>query len=382
MNRLILSAAILSIIALTQCEKPEQSHDIEGTISGVDSDTVVVISSGAEGYSNMDTIAIPGGIFKYNVPTDIPVTVNILPVPKFDATFSPAMSMGPGDILYGPNDKLQIEFKLGQGENSKKVSGSILYDAKNQFETDIIPFKEKQDKILDVISDLPRETTAKETYDSMYQLVRDVESEITAKRKEFIRNHPDHQLSGFFFNYIEVDSILHYYELIADTVKNGQFSDNIDRAHKYYFKKMAMVELKEGMDSPDFNLEDSDGNPFQLSSLRGKYVVLDFWGVWCTWCVKGFPKMKEYYSKVSDKIEFVGVDCGDTKEKWQKGLAEYELPWINVYFDENSKDLVPSRFGVNAFPTKIIITPEGKVFKYLVGESDVFYEELDKIMSM
>ena len=49
--------------------------------------------------------------------------------------------------------------------------------------------------------------------------------------------------------------------------------------------------------APDFTLPDYDGNTFTLSSMRGKYVVLDFWGTWCKICLKGMPKLKEAQKK-------------------------------------------------------------------------------------
>ena len=58
--------------------------------------------------------------------------------------------------------------------------------------------------------------------------------------------------------------------------------------------------------APDFELPDLQGNPLKLSSLRGKYVVLDFWGSWCIWCIRGIPGMKEAYSKYKDKMEILG----------------------------------------------------------------------------
>ena len=53
----------------------------------------------------------------------------------------------------------------------------------------------------------------------------------------------------------------------------------------------------DGTEAPDFTLNDLSGKPLTLSSLRGKYVILDFWGSWCVWCIKGIPQMKEYYQK-------------------------------------------------------------------------------------
>ena len=55
--------------------------------------------------------------------------------------------------------------------------------------------------------------------------------------------------------------------------------------------------VEEGKMAPDFELPDLQGKPTKLSSLRGKYVVIDFWGAWCIWCVRGIPNKKEAYAK-------------------------------------------------------------------------------------
>ena len=76
--------------------------------------------------------------------------------------------------------------------------------------------------------------------------------------------------------------------------------------------------------APDFTLNDLSGKPLTLSSLRGKYVILDFWGSWCVWCIKGFPQMKEYYQKYAGKFEILGIDCNDPEAKW-KAAVEKEI---------------------------------------------------------
>ena len=75
--------------------------------------------------------------------------------------------------------------------------------------------------------------------------------------------------------------------------------------------------------APDFELPNLQGSTTKLSSLRGKYVVLDFWGSWCVWCIRGIPKMKEAYTKYKDKMEILGVDCRDTEESG-------ELPLMSI----------------------------------------------------
>ena len=69
--------------------------------------------------------------------------------------------------------------------------------------------------------------------------------------------------------------------------------------------------------APDFTLNDINGKPLALSSLRGKYVILDFWGSWCVWCIRGIPNMKEYYNKYKGKFEILGIDCNDSEQEWK-----------------------------------------------------------------
>ncbi|MCF0160626.1 MAG: TlpA family protein disulfide reductase [Bacteroidaceae bacterium] len=138
--------------------------------------------------------------------------------------------------------------------------------------------------------------------------------------------------------------------------------------------------LQPGTVAPDFTLNDIDGNPLSLSSLRGKYVVVDFWGSWCIWCVRGIPKMKEYYEKYKDKMEILGVDCRETVEKWKEGVKANELPWKHVYNPSKTEGDIAPLYHVPGYPTKALVDPEGKIVKVIVGEDPAFYELLDEVL--
>jgi len=128
--------------------------------------------------------------------------------------------------------------------------------------------------------------------------------------------------------------------------------------------------------APDFTLKDINGKELSLSSLRGKYVILDFWGSWCIWCIKGFPKMKEYYQKYQGKFEILGIDCNESEEKWKAAVKQLELPWLHV-FCPNGSDVL-EKYGIQGFPTKILVDPQGNVAKVVMGEDPAFYTFLDQ----
>ena len=158
----------------------------------------------------------------------------------------------------------------------------------------------------------------------------------------------------------------------AQTKPSPEAIEAMVKARQEAAKKQAA-----GVEAPEIALNDLDGKLLKLSSLRGKYVVLDFWGAWCGWCIKGIPQMKEYYAKYKGKFEILGIDCNDSDEKWREAVKKYELPWLHVYNPRSSSVL--GDYGIQGFPTKIILDGEGKIVKTIVGESPDFYDKLDEL---
>jgi len=186
-------------------------------------------------------------------------------------------------------------------------------------------------------------------------------------------------------NFSGLDNMKQAFMLFDSSVREGRMKplfdswvkDEEDRIRAEAADREAQKKQAEGIEAPPFTLNDLDGKPLSLTSLRGKYVVLDFWGSWCVWCIKGFPKMKEYYAKYPGKFEILGVDCNDTEEKWKAAVKKHEIPWLHVFCPKESTLL--SDYGVTAFPTKIIISPDGRIFKTVIGEDPSFYTLLDEL---
>lgn len=184
-----------------------------------------------------------------------------------------------------------------------------------------------------------------------------------------------------------ISNEVEYIDALPSEVRNGILEGYLTSSKKGALarqkreeeRKKAEEKLQPGMMAPDFTLPDLNGKPLALSDLRGKYVILDFWGGWCIWCIRGVPKMKEYYAKYSDKMEILGIDCNEKEEAWRKAVAKHELPWKHVYNAKGETDITPM-YAIQGYPTKAIIDPEGKIVKIIVGEDPKFYEYLDELM--
>lgn len=135
-----------------------------------------------------------------------------------------------------------------------------------------------------------------------------------------------------------------------------------------------------GAVAPDFNYTTISGKEVSLKSFSGKYVVLDFWGIWCKWCVKGIPEMKKYYDQYKEKMEIVSVDHGDEQAKLLKFIQEQDMNWTHVMNDSKNNTDLCELYQVQGFPTKVLIDPEGKIVDVYVGEVPEFYQKLDELL--
>lgn len=140
--------------------------------------------------------------------------------------------------------------------------------------------------------------------------------------------------------------------------------------------------IEAGAKAPDFTLKTIEDTEVTLSSsFEGKYVVLDFWGIWCKWCVKGIPEMKEYYAKYSSKMEIVSIDVHDDLQELKDFVRKEGMNWTHISDDTESENSLCKRYAVQGFPTKIIIDPQGNIVEVYVGEVPEFYEKLGELMN-
>ena len=107
--------------------------------------------------------------------------------------------------------------------------------------------------------------------------------------------------------------------------------------------------------------------------------MLDFWGVWCKWCVKGIPDMKAYYEKYQGMFEILSIDFNDSEEKWLSAIDNYDMEWRHVITDEESAEELAEAYSIEGFPTKIVVDPEGKIIHITVGEDPAFYKFIDDL---
>ena len=156
---------------------------------------------------------------------------------------------------------------------------------------------------------------------------------------------------------------------LTERVRNG----HMKTLYKAYIDGLKEIESYTAKTSEALPLEDSHGGKLSLSSLRGKYVLLDFWASWCGPCIQSFPHMKEFYEQHRDKVEVLGIAVHDKKDKWQAAFEKHQLPWPLV-LDTEGDDSVANLYGIIGVPTYVLLDPEGKVLQWTLNELDIIEE--------
>lgn len=201
---------------------------------------------------------------------------------------------------------------------------------------------------------------------------------------DYVSANPDMQGATWAVLQMDTEPLLKYAPILKGDALNcplyPMVQKSVDNAKARQQAEQHRQELADShAKAPDFSLPDLQGKMVKLSSFKGKWVVLDFWGSWCPWCIKGFPGLKSAYEKYKGKMEVIGIDCNDPETNWRAACKKYELPWVNVY-NALTKGGVMEAYGVQAFPTKILINPKGKIEQIYIGEDPAFYTDLEQFI--
>jgi peroxiredoxin len=137
--------------------------------------------------------------------------------------------------------------------------------------------------------------------------------------------------------------------------------------------------VKVGSEAPNFSLEQLSGSELALDDLKGKGVILNFWGTWCEPCKAEMPALQKQYEKYKDKgLVVVGVNIGESPITIEPFIKELG---VNFPIVLDRKSEITKLYRIGPIPTTFFISPDGKVEEIFIGEMKEAYIE-SKVMKI
>lgn len=223
-----------------------------------------------------------------------------------------------------PNDSIAISATIGEYGINYQITGNEISVQRNEFKKKLYPLEEQYNH-LTILIEQSKKANENQKAKVLADKLSAINDQINRIELATIAQHPDWINCAERLAAYPIDTISTYYKKLTPEVQHSFFG--------LHLSKILNVAIP-GSPAPEFTLQNEKGKAVSLSDFSGKFLVLDFWGTWCGYCVGGIPKMKEYYSKYKDQIEFISIDCRDTKQNWLQAIDKYELNWVNLFTED------------------------------------------------
>lgn len=360
MKRCLLLLITMSVLFA----KAQNEAIINGTITGLkDGSKVYLVPNSLDNWR--DSTVVRNGKFHFKI--------SIPEGHSYNIRLSRGYETGKWKDFYVDEGVLNIKGRNGVFNNCT-VSGSKFAQDFNDYNV----WLESHDisNKLERISKQEQEAAEKKDTvlgEKLYQEYRKVDSFRTVLGKQWAAAHPASPISAYVL-YADVRQNVSIEELEAalnnlfpEAKKNSlgkQMQAKVDAAKATAIGKIA----------PDFEQNDTSGNPVSLRDFRGKFLLIDFWASWCLPCREENPNLIAAFEKFKDKgFTVLSVSLDDDKNKWLQAIRKDNLLWTHVSDLKFWDNAVAKQYGIGSVPFNLLLDHNGKIIA-----KDLHGEELHK----
>ena len=159
-----------------------------------------------------------------------------------------------------------------------------------------------------------------------------------------------------------IDADVHFDTYLTVANKLREEWPTYDHAREFVNMVDMMKKLAIGQPAPEIALPDTTGQVVKLSSMKGKYVLVDFWAKWCGPCRQENPNVVRVFHKFKDKgFTVFGVSLDRKKDDWMRAIAEDKLAWTHVSDLKYWQSEAAKTYNITGIPFSLLLDPNGVI---------------------
>lgn len=359
MKQFFISLAI--VVAFIACNKGKNNYTITGKLTNLKSGDAVILQKWAKEDKSDTAYADKDGKFTFTGSVTEPTPASLVLASNGQAPQTPTIIfLEKGTITIGGSTE-GINGLTVNGGSSNKENNTLQAILKSYYQQ----LKPLGDSLQAKMAN--KDTANLQPLEARYmQLEQSQNSEVM----RFIQSNTKSYVAVFyaflFFNNsnntVAIDGV---YSKLDKTVQSSYFGTKL----KEISDRIKSADVI-GKPAPDFTLQTPDNKSISLSSLKGKYVLVDFWASWCGPCRKENPNVVKAYNQFKDKnFTILGVSLDEDKAAWQAAIAKDKLTWTHVSDLKGWQSSVVAPYNIEAIPANFLLDKDGKIIaKNLRGE--------------
>lgn len=349
-------AILVFALAAFSCQSAKDEYSIKGAIAGVDKGKVYLQKIVNGQPKTVDSTDLSGGKFAFKGKMEMP-DIRVLRLNERDYFAQ----------FFLDNASITVEAKQDSLRNTK-ITGSPTHDIFKIY----IAEMEKLSKEVMALQEKYQSAMAAGNADAAQKAKIDYQAMIDNNKvytKNFVKEHSNSVVAAYIALF-QLASQVDGTELEEIT---GKLAPEISKS-EYVVKLQELVQEQKktaiGALAPDFTMNDTEGKPVQLASMKGKVVLVDFWASWCGPCRQENPNVVKLYQQYHGKgFEILGVSLDRSKDDWLKAIKDDNLTWMHVSDLQYWQNAAARLYGVNAIPQSFLLDKDGKIIaKGLRGE--------------
>lgn len=345
---------LLTTVLLSGCNPENESQTVSGTIENASGETIRLM-----GFTNGQADTLASQVLTDDGSFSFPVAAGIL-------SFYSLTVDGKGNIVlaFDSTQSPVITADLNTMKEDYKVEGSKDSKALRDLYVETIPFEKELDSLKRKLQTAAktRNTADRIKYSSAYNEAREAYRAYLISQIE----EDSTSIAGFsILQRLDPNADLAYFISVrnglAPRLEGNFFFDQLSKnVAQLEAQKRAAAKFEPGNVAPDIVLPNPEGKKVALSSLRGDYVLIDFWASWCKPCRAENPNVVRMYNKYAkDNFEIYGVSLDRNRAHWLKAIEDDHLSWIHVSDLKYWNSAAAKLYNIRSIPHTVLIDPDG-----------------------